>query len=69
VKDFLIDSINEGKSKEAIAEELVQTAIDHGSADNVTVIVVNLAEMYQRWQRSTPFHCTSKMDYQLFTSD
>lgn len=25
--------------------------------------------MYQRWQRSTPFHCTSKFEDQIFVSE
>lgn len=65
--EFIIESVKNSKTKEEIANELVAKAISHGSADNVTVVIVNLAELYQRWQRSTPFHSVSKARHSGFS--
>lgn len=67
VSEFIISCIKENKTKEEITEELVSQAIACGSSDNVTVIVVDLAELYKRWQRSTPFQGNSKQ--QTFNRD
>lgn len=47
-------------SKDWISEQLVLKAIQNGSPDNVTVVIANLAELYSRWQRSTPFQVNTK---------
>lgn len=56
-------------SKEDLAEELVAKAISHGSPDNVTVIVIDLEELYKRWQRSTPFQGSSKSSNPFFVTE
>jgi hypothetical protein len=33
------------------------------------VIVVDLADLYKKWQRSTPFQCNSTNHYQMFVCD
>mmetsp|Transcript_21152 Transcript_21152/g.23552 ORF Transcript_21152/g.23552 Transcript_21152/m.23552 type:complete len:226 (-) Transcript_21152:278-955(-) len=53
VTDFLIQSIKEGKNKEWISEQLVETAIRNGSQDNVTVTVVKLSDLYKNWLDTT----------------
>ena len=40
------------KTKDEITNGLVNTAIEKGSQDNVTVIIVDLREFYQQWQES-----------------
>lgn len=51
------------KTKYEIANELVQNAIEHGSWDNATAIVIDVGELYQRWQRSTPFQTNMKYEW------
>lgn len=59
VYEFIIKSIKEGKNKNTITEELVEKAISCGSPDNVTVIMVNLGDLYENHQRSTPYQTST----------
>lgn len=43
-----------------MTEELVSRAIQSGSPDNVTLIICDVAELYARYQRSTPFQGQKK---------
>lgn len=50
--NYILDSIKMNKTKDEITNGLVNTAIEKGSQDNVTVIIVDLREFYQQWQES-----------------
>jgi len=67
--EYIIDSVKYGHSKEEIANGLVEKAINNGSPDNVTVIVVNLSDLYSKWQCSTPFHIRSNSDNWIMMSN
>lgn len=61
--EFITTAIAEQKSMEQITDDIVSKAIESGSPDNVTVLMIDLAELYQRWQRSTPFQGGRKDNY------
>ena len=46
VTDFISKSIQEGRPKEWISQEIVNEAIRNGSQDNITVMIVDLAHYY-----------------------